>query len=120
MTESLGSSGLRIRVSDADGLPSAVLGAPFFDGLRCADRRDILSSPVGAGLSCTERNVSLAGPWAGTHDPAKLTSSRGLFPGEIHRLYRASARSTTARSKLWVRRISRYPSLSPMHSLWSA
>ena len=34
--------------------------------------------------------------------------------------YRASARSTRARSKLWVRRISRYPSLSPKHSLWSA
>ncbi len=50
-----------------------------------------------------------------------LDSTRSQFKMTwIYNPYKPSARSTRTISKLWVRRISRYPSLSPMHSLWSA
>jgi hypothetical protein len=38
--------------------PSAALGARFFGGIRCADRRDILNSTIGAGPSRTEQIVN--------------------------------------------------------------
>jgi hypothetical protein len=58
-----------------------------------------------------------------THIPNRPPpfTNRGPLCGDFfdrnYRLYRDSARSTLARSKLWVRRISKYPSLSPKHSL---
>src|SRR5216684_5553494 len=61
-----------------------------------------------------------------THIPNRPPpfTNRGPLCGDFfdrnYRLYRDSARSTLARSKLWVRRISKYPSLLPKHSLWSA
>jgi len=61
------------------------------------------------GLGSVTSLSNTAGALAQTY-----TFDRSYIP------YRASARSARPRSKWWVRRISRYPNLSPMHSLWSA
>jgi len=48
---------------------SVALGARFFGGIRCAERRDILNSTIGAGPSRTEQIVSDPGRGVLAHDP---------------------------------------------------